>query len=156
MSSSKPEAVIFDMDGTLANVSQLRHYIVPPLDKPKGWFKDFDSFHSRSVTAPVNVEVKNCAVEAYNKGYKILIVTARRAKYRHHTAWFLALNNIPSHALYMRKNNDSRKDYIVKSEILDQILTRYNPIHAYDDNPAVIDLWQKNSIPTTIVPGWFE
>ena len=156
MINDKPEAVIFDMDGTLANVSGLRHYIVPPKDKPKGWFKDFDSFHSHSVTAPVNIEVKNYALEAYNQGYKILIVTARRAIYRHHTAWFLALNKIPSHALYMRKNNDSRKDYIVKSEILQQILLRYTPVHAYDDNPAVIKLWQENNIPTTIIPGWFE
>lgn len=151
---NKPEAFIFDMDGTLANVEGIRHHLIPPSDKPKKWSKNFEAFHEESANVPVNLSVKNEVIKAYELGYKILIVTARMHKYRHHTAWFLALNNIPSDALYMRKNNDYRKDYIVKYEILQQIKQRYTPVHAFDDNPAVIKLWEENNITTTIVPGW--
>lgn len=150
----KPNAVIFDMDGTLADVSGIRHHIVPPNPKPKGWFKDFHAFHSESVNVPANPHVVNHAQCASLLGNKVLIVTARRAMYRNQTAWFLALNNIPSDALYMRGDKDGRPDYEVKKDILASIRTRYNVIHAVDDNPAVIKLWQENGIPTTVVEGF--
>ena len=147
-------AVIFDMDGTLADVRGIRHHIVPPNPTPKGWHKDFHSFHSESVNVPANNSVVAHAVCASLLGNAVLIVTARRAMYRHHTAWFLALNGIPSDALYMRANNDGRPDYEVKKDILSSIQNKYNVIHAVDDNPAVIKLWEENGISTTVVEGF--
>lgn len=150
----KPNAVIFDMDGTLADVSAIRHYIVPPNPMPKGWYKDFHSFHRESVDAPVNAAVRDHAIRASVLGNAILVVTARRAMYRNPTAWFLALHGVPSDALYMRGDNDGRPDYLVKKDILASIRTRYNVIHAVDDNPAVIALWHDEGIPTTVVEGF--
>ena len=147
-------AVIFDMDGTLANVSSIRHYIVPPTPKPKGWFKDFGAFHRESVNVPVNASVRDHAIRASLLGNAVLIVTARRAMYRHQTAWFLAMNGIPSDALYMRGDKDGREDYLVKADILKQIQSRYNVIHAVDDNPSVIKLWEENGISTTVIEGF--
>ena len=150
----KQDAVIFDMDGTLADVSSIRHYIVPPNPKPKGWFKDFNSFHDESVNVPVNASVRDHAIRSHMLGNANLIVTARRAMYRHQTAWFLALHGVPSDRLYMRGDKDGRPDYEVKQDILNQIQKEYNVIHAVDDNPAVIKLWQENGIDTTIVEGF--
>lgn len=151
---SKPHAVIFDMDGTLADVSSIRHYIVPPTPKPKGWYKDFHAFHSASASVPVNGAVRDHAIRASLLGNAVLIVTARRAMYRNPTAWFLAMHGIPSDALYMRGDKDGRPDYEVKKDILASIRTRYNVIHAVDDNPSVIALWEENGIPTTVVEGF--
>ena len=151
---SKPHAVIFDMDGTLADVRGIRHHIVPPTPKPKGWYKDFHAFHANSVDCPPNRAVVDHAIRASLLGNAILIVTARRAMYRNPTAWFLAINGVPSDALYMRGDKDGRPDYEVKKDILASIRTRYNVIHAVDDNPAVIALWQEEGIPTTIVEGF--
>ena len=147
-------AVIFDMDGTLADVSSIRHHIVPPNPKPKGWFKDFDAFHSESVSVPANRSVVDHAVRSHLLGNANLVVTARRAMYRHQTAWFLALHGVPSDRLYMRGDKDGRPDYEVKKDILARIQREFNVIHAVDDNPAVIQLWQENGIPTTIVEGF--
>lgn len=147
-------AVIFDMDGTLADVRSIRHLVVPPTPKPKGWKKDFHAFHALSVDVPPNRAVVDHAHRASLLGNAVVIVTARAAKYRPHTAFFLAMHNIPSDALYMRANNDNRPDYDVKRDILAQIRTRYNVIHAVDDNPEVIRLWQEEGIPTTIVEGF--
>lgn len=152
--TTKPSAVIFDMDGTLADVRSIRHHIVPPTPKPKGWYKDFHAFHSESVSVASNRAVVDHAIRAAVLGNAILIVTARRAMYRHQTAWFLALNGIPSDALYMRGDKDGREDYLVKRDILAQIQSRYTVIHAVDDNPSVIALWQEHGIPTTVVEGW--
>lgn len=150
----KPNALIVDVDGTLVDVSSIRHYVVPPTPMPKGWYKDFHAFHSHSVTCPPNRAVVDHAIRAHLLGTKVLIVTARRAMYRHATAWWLALNGVPSDALYMRGDKDGREDYLVKKDILDSIRTRYNVIHAVDDNPSVIALWEEEGIPTTIVEGF--
>jgi hypothetical protein len=57
----------------------------------------------------------------------------------------------------MRRDNDFRSDVIVKREILANIRRDgYNPIYAYDDNPAVVALWKEEGIPCHIVPGWDE
>jgi hypothetical protein len=67
---------------------------------------------------------------------------------------WLALNGVPSDRLYMRGDKDNRPDYLVKKDILDRIRTEFDVIHAVDDNPSVIALWQENGISTTVVEGW--
>jgi hypothetical protein len=55
----------------------------------------------------------------------------------------------------MRRDGDFRPDGVVKLEILDMIKEDgYNVIHAWDDNPAVIEVWQSQGIPVTVVEGY--
>jgi hypothetical protein len=142
------------MDGTLADVSSIRHYLrgIRATGKPD---KNFDKFHEEGVNVPPHEWVAELARDFHDLGIAVLIVTARKHKWRNHTAWFLALNNIPSDGMWMRGNDDDRPDYVLKKDILKQIRGHgYNVIHAFDDNPAVIQLWAEEGIPTTIVPGW--
>lgn len=143
------KAVIFDMDGTLANVSGIRHHLVA-----KNYRKDFEAFHRESVNVPPHPEVVNAAQVAHLLGLSVLVVTARKHMWRHQTAWWLAMHGVPSDALYMRGNHDQRKDYEVKRDILQQIRARFEPIHAWDDNPAIVRLWGEEGIPCTVVEGW--
>ena len=148
------KAIIVDCDGTLVDVRSIRHHLIPPTPKPKGWFKDFHAFHTESVSMPVIQSTKDAVTRAHMMGVDVVVVTARRHMYRHHTAWFLALNGIHSDALIMRGNKDGRPDYEVKADMLKQIQARWDVLHAYDDNPSIIKLWKENNIPTTIVEGW--
>ena len=143
----KPPAVIIDVDGTLANVSGIRHHVMA---RPKR----FDRFHAESVDCPPNQQAVDIARAAHAAGQAVLVVTARRAMWRHHTAWFLALHGIPSDALIMRGNDDHRPDVEVKRDILWQIRTRWTPVLAVDDNPKVLALWESEGIPTVVIPGW--
>lgn len=145
----KPQAIIFDMDGTLVDVSAIRHYV---LNRQKR----FDEFHRESVNCPQNEWVVLDLLSLYSAAIRILIVTARSTKYRHETAWWLALHGIPSDAMYMRAEGDYRKDVEVKSDILTRIRSRYKVIGAYDDNPSIIALWKREGIKTVTVPGWSE
>jgi hypothetical protein len=56
--------------------------------------------------------------------------------------------------LIMRGDKDQRKDYEVKKDMLATIRQAYNPIHAWDDNPSIITLWNEEGIPCTVVDGW--
>lgn len=140
------DAVIVDMDGTLCDVRKIRHLIHGP--------GGFDAFHRASIDCPPHHWVLEAVQEAHEEGKAILIVTGRSWRHRNVTAMWLALHNVPSDALWMRRNGDMRKDFLVKRDILRRIRQLYNPVHAYDDNPAILDLWEQENIPFTVVPGW--
>lgn len=145
----KPSAVIFDMDGTLVDVSEIRHLVTAD---PKQ--KDFDAFHRESVNCPSHKEVVADLESWWEVGEKILIVTARSDKYKANTGFWLAMHEIPHDALFMRSEGDYRPDYEVKKDILRTIRQAYDPWLAYDDNPSVIQLWREEKITTIRVPGW--
>lgn len=142
----KPNAVIFDMDGTLANVSGIRHYV-------RARPKNFDKFHAESINCPPNEEVAQSARDLAND-HVILVVTARKVKWVYHTLFWLAENGIPYDELLMRDDWDDRPDYEVKRDILEHIRSRWTPVLAFDDNPNVIKLWEEHGIPTVHVEGW--
>ncbi len=140
-------AIIVDMDGTLVDVSEIKHYIT---DEPA----NYEKFHLESINCDEHVDIAN-AVRAWGKSdVRILIVTARSEKYLQETIKWLNEHNIKFDMLYMRKNNDDRYDSQVKSDILNMIYKQYVPILAYDDNPHTIKVWQRNSIPVVNGPGW--
>jgi phosphoglycolate phosphatase-like HAD superfamily hydrolase len=142
-------AVIFDMDGTLADVSSIRHHV----EGPK---KNFRAFHEDSVNVPPNPDVLQMAHDAKQSGHDVIVVTARDAEYKPHTTWWLSEHEVPHDALYMRNRGDRRPDYEVKKDILGHIAKHWEPVHAVDDNPNVLKLWHENGISTTRVPGWPE
>lgn len=141
-------AVIFDMDGTLCNVSSILHHLEEP-------HRNFHRFHRESVNCPPNPHVVQGAIEAYEAGHTILIVTARVFKYCWETMFWLTEHlPVPYEQLYMRQDGDYRPDGVVKLEILDLIdEDGYDVIHAWDDNPQVIKVWESQGIPVTVVEG---
>jgi FMN phosphatase YigB (HAD superfamily) len=143
----KPTAYIFDVDGTLANVDPYLHLV-------RGSNRDYDAFHEASIGALPNIEVVEMLNNAVSDQCAILIVTSRKEKYRGLTSMWLANNNIRSHGLFMRADNDNRPDYEAKKDMLDKITKLWDIVHAVDDNPNVIKLWEDHSIPTTKIGTW--
>lgn len=152
----KRKAHIFDVDGTLANVDSIVHYVYKGKSKdPENFKKDFYSFHSESLSVPPHEEVVDMAWEAIEKDIDILVVTARSERWRAHTAyWLKAVANVPHEALFMRQSQDHRSDYEIKKDILEHITQFWDVLHAVDDNPNIIRLWEENGIPTTKIGTW--
>lgn len=146
----KRTGVIFDVDGTLADVRGIRHYVVGTRHK------DFDAFHRESVNVPPHAHVADAALRVHMLGHDVLVVTARKVRWARHTAMWLALHGIPSDAMFMRGDHDSRHDVEVKRDILQSIRTRWDVLGAWDDNPKIIELWKSEGIHTNIVEGWIE
>ena len=147
MDSMKPTAHIYDVDGTLANIDPYLHHI-------RGSNRDYDAFHEASIDALPNVNVLEMLNNSVSDGHSILVVTSRKEKYRGLTSMWLAKNNIRSHGLFMRADNDSRPDYEAKKDMLDKITVLWNVTHAIDDNPNVIRLWEDHNITTTKIGTW--
>lgn len=142
--ATPPAAVIFDMDGTLADVSSISHHV-------SGQQRDFHAFHTESAGVPANREVADFAHTVARMGHAVVVVTARGQKYRPETAWWLAGERVASDALYMRADGDGRKDVDVKRDILTRLARSYRVVLAVDDNPSVINLWSEHAIPTVVV-----
>lgn len=140
------DAVIFDMDGTLCDVSAVLHLL-------DGDSRDFDAFHGAAIDCPPHLHVVEAVAKAREAGNAIVIVTARSAKWRDYTIMWLDKHAIAFDRLYMRIEADFRHDYLVKADILKAITKDgFNPVHAWDDKPKVIALWRENGIEVTEVP----
>lgn len=148
--STARDCYIFDMDGTLADVTGIRHHVT-------GGNSNFHAFHMASVDVPANDDVVQMLWDAQDAGHAVVIVTARNYKYAHVTVWWLLFQGITYDQMYFRREDDYRPDREVKAEIL-EILRKdgFNPIHAVDDNPSIIELWESEDIPTTVIPGWLD
>jgi phosphoglycolate phosphatase-like HAD superfamily hydrolase len=144
---ARPTAYIFDVDGTLANVDPYLHLV-------RGSNRDYNAFHEASIDALPNLDVVEMLNNAVADCHSILVVTSRKEKYRGLTSMWLAKNNIRSHGLFMRSDDDHRPDYEAKKDMLDKISSLWNVVHAVDDNPNVIKLWQDHDIPTTKIGTW--
>lgn len=145
---SMTEAVIFDMQGTLCDVSSIRHLVERA--KP-----DFDAFHVATGDCPSFQWVVDEAKKAHVAQKVVIVMTGMNEKFRGLVVAWLHRHEVPSSLLLMRPNRDFRKDFVVKREMLEEARLRgFSVTHAWDDNPQIVELWKRENIPVTIVPGW--
>ena len=143
-----PEAVIFDVDGTLCDVRPIRHYVEGPT-------KNFDAFHKASALCDPNWDVVEDLRRQVELERAIIVVTGRSFEYRPLTIRWLRGFDIHFDEIHTRPSRDFRKDAVIKKEILDRLRIRYTIVGSWDDNPSVIEeVWEAEGIPTTVVPGW--
>ncbi|QIG58280.1 polynucleotide kinase [Gordonia phage Skog] len=148
----KRTGVIVDIDGTLCDVTSIRHYVVVP----EGVEKDFDSFHRESVHCPPHQQTLDYIRNAIEDGHDIIFVSARKEKWRTPTELFIGkhMTGLQWFGPFMRANSDARKDIEVKRDIHAHLSTWWDIVGAIDDNPSIIALWEDLGIPVEIVPGW--
>jgi hypothetical protein len=148
--SPRVKAAILDLDGTACDVRPIRHYVT-------GDKKDFDSFHKASAFCEPNYDILAEVIEAHKSGLAIVVFTGRAAKWRTLSAQWLWAWEFPIAKLRTRADGDFRKDFVIKSEMWDEESEHYEFVKAWDDNPAIIDLWEtKPGLTVRRKPGWDE
>jgi predicted kinase len=135
-----PEAVIFDIDGTLAIMGDRS-----PYDGEKVW-----------MDTP-NADVVY-ALQSYNEAnVDIIIMSGRDEIYREVTTLWLKDNHIRYDFLYMRptEEGDKREDSIIKHELFQQYVapSRYKILGVYDDRHRVLRMWRELGLTTFHVNG---
>lgn len=135
----RPECILVDLDGTLADCDHRRGHLEQ---------KDWDTFFRLMGADPVNRWCRYL-IQTRSDHVEIVIVTGRPERWRQVTEDWLDTHQITRAALFMRPENDFRKDDVVKEEILkQQILPRWRPFFAIDDRRQVVDMWRRNGIVT--------
>lgn len=134
------QAIIFDIDGTLADHKNRLKYIEK---KPKKW----DLFFSESVyDKPLkHIKIIYDALKKADK-YQIIIMTGRPNKYKEITIEWLHKNGFNYDKLFMRPANNYKKNIEIKEIILRKIMRYYEVVFAFDDDEKVIELYKKYNI----------
>ena len=58
--------------------------------------------------------------------------------------------------MFMRPKDDYRKDSLVKKEIYNNELSKYNVLFVYDDRNQVVDMWRELGVKVfQVEPGNF-
>lgn len=137
--------VLFDIDGTLADVEHRRVHV-------RGPRKDWRAFFEAMVhDTPVPEMVWLCN-SLYNfhdadENFRMLLVTGRPDDYRVATTNWLRYHGIKHHGLVMRAAGDNRDDTVVKSEMLHSLRARgYRVLFAVDDRQKVVDMWRREGV----------
>jgi predicted kinase len=121
-----PDAVLFDIDGTLALMNGRNPY-------------DASTCEYDLLNKPVFD-----ALRRYQKdGYKIIIFSGRKDIYLEQTNNWFKKHGITCDLFAMRKDGDDREDSIIKHELfMNHVLGKYNVEVVYDDRMRVVDMWR--------------
>ena len=134
---------IFDLDGTLANISHRLHFI-------EGEKKDWDAFYDAcDKDEPIKNTLKLLDIIGSNDKNNIIILSGRSDAVRKKTIGWINRYVSIFYTLYMRKTGDHRPDVEVKQEWLDEWLKHHTKEEIggiFEDRKQVVDMWRKNGI----------
>jgi phosphoglycolate phosphatase-like HAD superfamily hydrolase len=137
---------LFDIDGTIADLSHRLHHIQK---EPKDW-RAFFAACADDEPIPHVIEL----AKRLWATVPIIFVSGRSDECRDETmAWlethgFGSVGKRHERFLYMRRAGDHRPDNLVKAELLDAILADgFEPIMAFDDRDQVVRMWRGRGIP---------
>lgn len=120
-----PDAVQFDLDGTLA------------------LFGDANPYDRDCSYDTVYWEVYDELIHYQESGYKIIILSGRKGEYLDKTNEWLQKNGIKPDLFVMRQVGDERPDYVIKGEMFKKyVLPKYNVKVVFDDRDQVVQLWR--------------
>lgn len=119
-----PDAILVDVDGTIAHNKGVRDYF----DYTKVMMDTPDP----SVIRAVNI--------AHDAGIKVIIMSGRKEMCREDTIAWMDKYGVSYDEVHMREDDDNRKDWIIKDEMVRaHIQNRYHIIWCYDDRNQVVD-----------------
>ena len=132
--------IIFDLDGTLANIGHRLHHIQN--DKP-----NWDVFNDACPGDAINTHVYELYQQMCNQSNKPnhppIIVTARPETHREQTEqWLMKWNLVPRY-LFMRPAKDYRPDVEIKKEIVDKYIQKAPVLFVVDDRTKVVNMWRE-------------
>lgn len=139
--SDKPDIVLFDIDGTMADVTDRVHHL-------HGTEQDWDAFFD-AMDADIPIQ---SVVNLYKKlwdhtDYDLILLTGRPESYRQKTLEWCEKHGIPVKELLMRGNNDSRHDDIIKEDFLKMFQKEgRNVAFVVEDRNSVVAMWRRNGI----------
>ncbi len=141
------KVIIFDVDGTIADVEHRRHLV----NGDKGFKADWTAFREATVDDTPVQWVCDIAKRHIAQGDEVAFFSARNESEREITEkqiseWIGDGHN----GVFLRPNGDYRPDEVFKSELADRFEKIGGHIDlVYDDRNKVVDMWRQRG--TTVV-----
>jgi phosphoglycolate phosphatase-like HAD superfamily hydrolase len=128
------DIVVFDIDGTLADVSERIHHVHK---KPKNWDAFFEGM---AQDRAIHSMVRLCNI-LHASGIRIVLCSGRAEQYRQQTVAWLERESVRYHELRLRRDGDRRSDAIAKKEML-RDLDRSRVLFIVEDRSRVVEMWR--------------
>jgi len=128
--------VIFDLDGTLANMEHRVHLV-----KDKNWTEFYKlCVYDKPIIQTIRL------TQALSKFNVVEIWTGRSSVVRDETLEWLELYNVYYEALLMREEGDRRRDDIIKEEWFLKLPKEDKPLLVFEDRKRVAEMWRRNGV----------
>lgn len=133
-------AVIFDIDGTLVDVTSIQLLVSDGIRR-------FDDFHRESINCPPYYKVLEIAQALIKEPIRVLAISGRQEKYRSLTDYWLAMHSLPLHELILRPNDYQGNRIQFKEEVFSNLVSKYQVLAVFDNDPQLISLWLSTKVP---------
>lgn len=127
-----PTAMVFDIDGVLADVRHRLHHVQR---RPKDW----NAFFAAAPADPLLAPGAQLVDSAARDGHTIVYLTGRPERCRRDTEDWLARHGLAAGAVHMRRDTDRRPARLTKVETLRQLSWRHRIEAFIDDDAAVVE-----------------
>lgn len=138
---------IFDLDGTLA-----KNVKADGSGPHRGWY-DYDQVDKDQPRLNV---IRFAKFIEQSPDIDAIYMSGRKEYSRGKTVKWLTMNGLHPDRLYMRSDDDNRPDDIVKRELFDANVRKfdYNVVGVMDDRPRVLRMWESLGLETFAVGGY--
>lgn len=148
------QTVIFDLDGTLAEIEHRRHWLSkekhPGLNSDARW----RAFYAACVDDSPNLPVITM-LRLLRHSYKIAIFSARSSEVREQTERWLRDHGIEYDFFQMRNAGDHTQDRELKARWLAEY-GKEKVFCVFDDRSSVVEMWRAQGLPCfQVAPGDF-
>lgn len=132
------EIVIFDIDGTLADISGREHFV---RRHPKNWDAFFAGIAQDKAVASM---VRLCNI-LYDSGVYIILCSGRNERHRPETVEWMEREGVRYHELRLRADGDMRSDVKAKREMLHGA-DKSKVLFVVDDRSRVVEMWRSEGL----------
>lgn len=135
MTSSTPDIIIFDFDGTLCNTDPITHL-----------WGDWDAFHPATFECPPREGIVNLARRCQLIA-KVAVVTGKPEAYRARMLNWLSLHGLIPEVVLMRPDYSGLPDAQLKPELVREWAgTLDHVICAVEDRDKMVDAWRAEGV----------
>jgi phosphoglycolate phosphatase-like HAD superfamily hydrolase len=131
----EPQVAVFDIDGTLADVSERLHHV---RSRPKDW----DAFFAgMAQDKAIRAVVRLCNL-LHDAGLRVVLCSGRPEAYRATTVAWLEREGVRYDELRLRRDGDRRADTLAKRQMLAD-LAPAQVLFIVEDRSSVVEMWRE-------------
>ncbi len=150
---SRPQAVIWDLDGTLSDDQARAHFVEVEEGRKRDWRSYFDAIEE---DAPIAASI--AILHALRKdGFRVVFLTGRPEYTRDSTERWLQANGLEDYdLLLMRPPGERRPAGDFKAEVVQRLRAEYDLLCAFEDRIDVAESLRLVGVPVFLYGGGAE